>query len=71
MNKEHILRPTTVLLSNEQKRIMKHCSKKLPGNCRPQIGSINHFTQYAIITLLKNKFNIDLNKIKDSYISIR
>ncbi|RPJ55935.1 MAG: hypothetical protein EHM12_11245 [Dehalococcoidia bacterium] len=70
MKKEHVLKPTTVLLSEEQKRIIKHCSKKLTGICRPDKGSINHFIQYAIIKTLKTEFNIDFNKIESCYKSI-
>lgn len=66
-HKDHVLRPANTLLSNEQKRIMKHCSKKLPNISRPQEGSINHFMQYAILKVLREDFDIDLGKISSSY----
>ena len=65
--KEHVLRNANLRLSKEQKRIMKHCSKKISGCPRPEEGSINHFMQYAIVKILKAEFNIDLVKISESY----
>lgn len=55
-------RPTQILLTNRQKRIMKEKSKLIKGVSRPNEGSINHFIQYAIKKVLKEEFNIDLNE---------
>lgn len=60
--KKNQYKPTQILLTDKQKKIMKEKSKLIKGISRPNEGSINHYIQYAIKKTLKEEFNIDLNE---------
>jgi len=66
-HKDHVLKPACVLLSNEQKRIMKHISKKLPGVSRPTVGSVNCFIQHAVNKAILFHTTIDMCNISSNY----